>query len=87
MANAQEIIQKLTAANQKLEQAHAKAVAAAKDAAEARTLVAGALHGSSGQLAALLTQVQESFAESAKRVAPARQRIQETITRTQALGN
>lgn len=85
--SAQEIIQRLNAANQKLEQAHAKAMAAAKDAAEARALVATALQGSSGQLTGLLAQVQESFTEAAKRVAPARQRIQETITKTQALGN
>jgi hypothetical protein len=83
-----EIVAKLAAAGQKLEQAQAKAAAAAQDAAEARTLVAGALQGSTtGQLVGLIDQVRESLGQAASATGPARNGVQQTIAKVQALGN
>jgi hypothetical protein len=82
-----EIIARLTAATQKLDQAKAKAAAAANDAAEAKTLVAGALQGSSaGALLSHIDKVIQLLHESASAAGPARQRMEETISKAQALG-
>lgn len=85
--SAEAIIRQLTAANQELEQAHTKAMAAAENAAKAHQLVTAALQGSGGQLAATVNQTREALAQSAQRVPTARQKIQETIAKVQALGN
>lgn len=86
--NAGELVARLQAAARKLEEARSKASAAAQDATEARTLVAGALEGvSAGQLVAVIDKVRESLSQAAGTVAPAQQQVRETISRVQALGN
>jgi hypothetical protein len=86
--SAADIIAGLTGADQKLDQARAQAMAAVQHAAEARTLVVGALEGvSAGQLVSLIGQVIESLRQAAQEVDPAKKGIQETIARVRALGN
>ena len=86
--SAAEIIAKLQAAGRKLEEAKAKAAAAAQDANEARTLVAGALEGSAaGPLVGMIDKVRESLSQASGTAGPATQQVQETITKVQALGN
>jgi hypothetical protein len=84
----EEIIQGLSAANQRLDRARTQAAAAAQEVAEAGSLVAAALRGSSaGPLLAMISKVRENLAEAAKGVQPARQAIDRTISQAKALGN
>ncbi|SBT47997.1 DUF6244 family protein [Micromonospora narathiwatensis] len=86
--SAAQIIARLVAAAQKLDEAKAKSAAAAQDAAEARALVAGALEGAAaGPLVGMIDAYRQALAQAAQGGAPARQHVQETIARVQALGN
>ncbi|SCE91296.1 hypothetical protein GA0074695_2102 [Micromonospora viridifaciens] len=86
--SAAQIIARLAAAQQKLDEARAKTAAAAQDAAEARALVAGALEGvAAGPLLGVIDAYRQALAQAAQGGDPARQHVQETIARVQALGN
>jgi hypothetical protein len=86
--SAAEMIAKLIAASQKLDEARSKATAAAQDASEARTLVAGALEGAAaGQLVSMIANVQENLSRAGQAAAPAAEGVKQTIARVQALGN
>ena len=82
----QEIVTRLVAALQKVEQGQAKAAAALADFDEARALVGAALDGgSAGPLVGLIDQLRAA-AEQAARPGAVRERVQETIQKAQALG-
>lgn len=86
--SAAEMISKLQAAAHKLDEAKSKAAAATQDANEARTLVAGALEGSAaGPLVGTIDRIRDSLHQAAGAVDPARQHVQQTIEKAQALGN
>ncbi|MFU8872608.1 DUF6244 family protein [Micromonospora sp. SL4-19] len=86
--SAAQVIARLAAAAQKLDEAKAKTAAAAQDAAEARALVAGALEGvAAGPLLGMIDAYRQSLAQAARGGDPARQHVQETIAKVQALGN
>ncbi|MEH0934906.1 DUF6244 family protein [Micromonospora psammae] len=86
--SAAQIIARLAAAAQKLDEAKAKAAAAAQDAAEARALVAGALEGvAAGQLIGVIDSYRQALEQASQGGDPARQHVQETIAKVQALGN
>lgn len=86
--SAAQIIARLAAAAQKLDEAKAKAAAAAQDAAEARALVAGALEGvAAGPLIGVIDAYRQALVQAAQGGEPARQHVQETIGRVQALGS
>ncbi len=86
--SAAEMIARLAAAAQKLEEAKAKTAAAAQDAAEARQLVAGALQGAAaGPLISMIDSYRQALAQAAQGSEPAKQQVQETITKVRALGN
>jgi len=63
--SAAQIIAQLNAALQKLEEAQSKVVAAGEAASEARTLVAGALEGSSGQLVSQIDKLIQALSQVA----------------------
>jgi hypothetical protein len=82
----QEIVTRLAAALQKLEQGQAKAAAAAQDFDEARALVDDALRGgTAGPLLGLIDQLRAAAAQASQH-GPVRERVQETIQKAQALG-
>ncbi|MEH1013018.1 DUF6244 family protein [Micromonospora sp. CPCC 206060] len=86
--SAAEMIARLAAATQKLNESKAKAMAAAQDAVEARTLVAGALEGiAAGPLIGVIDQYRQALGQAVDANAPATHHVQETIARVQALGN
>ncbi|GGM38671.1 hypothetical protein GCM10011608_24230 [Micromonospora sonchi] len=86
--SAAEMIARLAAAAQKLEEAKAKTAAAAQDVAEARQLVAGALQGAAaGPLIGMIDSYRQALAQAAQGNEPAKQQVQETITKVRALGN
>lgn len=86
--SAAQIIAKLAAASQKLDEAKAKTAAAAQDAAEARTLVAGALEGvAAGPLVGMIDAYRQALAQASQGGEPAKQHVQETIAKVRALGN
>jgi len=86
--SAGEVIARLMAATQKLDEARAKTAAAAQDAAEARQLVEGALQGiPAGPLLGMIDAYRQSLMQAAGQGEPAKQQVQETITKVQALGN
>ncbi|MFJ8578742.1 DUF6244 family protein [Micromonospora sp. NPDC093277] len=86
--SAAQIIAKLAAAVQKLDEAKAKTAAAAQDAAEARALVTGALEGAAaGPLVGVIDAYRQALAQAAQGGGPARQHVQETIAKVQALGH
>ncbi|MCK1847449.1 DUF6244 family protein, partial [Micromonospora sp. R42004] len=88
VVSAAEIIARLAAAAQKLDEAKARTAAAAQDAAEARALVAGALEGATaGPLIGVIDSYRQALAQAAQGGEPARQHVQETIAKVQALGN
>jgi hypothetical protein len=88
MSSAQ-IIAQLAAAAQKLDEARAQAAAAAQAATQARDMVGNALQGStSGPLLQYLSQLVEALnAIAGERVGGAKDKIQQTIAQTRALGN
>ncbi|MEU4780713.1 DUF6244 family protein [Micromonospora sp. NPDC023633] len=86
--SAAEMIARLAAAAQKLDEAKAKTAAAAQDAAEARQLVAGALQGiGAGPLIGMIDSYREALMRAAQGSEPAKQQVQETIAKVHALGN
>ncbi|MGC5018036.1 DUF6244 family protein [Micromonospora sp. DT47] len=86
--SAAQIIARLAAATQKLDEAKAKTASAEQDAAEARALVAGALEGvAAGPLIGVIDAYRQALGQAAQGGEPARQHIQETIAKVQALGN
>ena len=86
--SAAEMIARLAAAAQKLDEAKAKSAAAAQDAAEARQLVAGALQGvAAGPLIGMIDSYRQALAQAAQGGEPAKQHVQETIAKVRALGN
>lgn len=86
--SAAQIIARLATAQQKLDEAKAKTAAAARDAAEARALVAGALEGvAAGPLLGVIDAYRQALAQAAQGGDPARQHVQETIAKVQALGS
>ncbi|WFF06211.1 DUF6244 family protein [Micromonospora sp. WMMD1076] len=86
--SAAEVIARLAAAAQKLDEAKARTAAAAQDAAEARALVAGALEGATaGPLIGVIDAYRQALAQAAQGGEPARQHVRETIAKVQALGN
>ncbi|SCG37247.1 DUF6244 family protein [Micromonospora halophytica] len=86
--SAAQIIARLAAAAQKLDEAKAKTAAAAQEAAEARALVAGALEGvAAGQLIGVIDSYRQALEQAAQGGEPARQHVQETISKVRALGN
>ncbi len=88
MSSAAEMIAKLSAASQKLEEARAKTAGAAQDVAEARALVASALEGvGAGPLVGVIDAYRQALMQAAQGSEPARQHVQETITKIHALGN
>ena len=83
-----EIIHGLNAANQRLDRARTQAAAAAQEVAEAGSLVAAQLRGSSaGPLLAMIAKVRDGLNEAAKGIQPARQAIDQTVSQVRALGN
>ncbi|MFE9689966.1 DUF6244 family protein [Micromonospora sp. NPDC005806] len=86
--SAAQIIARLAAAAQKLDEAKAKAAAAAQDVAEARVLVAGALEGvAAGPLIGVIDAYRQALAQAVQGGGPARQHLEETIAKVQALGS
>ncbi|MET8040356.1 DUF6244 family protein [Micromonospora sp. NPDC005215] len=85
--SAAQIIAQLAAASQKLDEAQAKLLAAREDASQARTLVAGALQGSSGQLVGQIDGLVEVLGQVASRPAATKEQVKQTIAKVQALGN
>ncbi|MBW4702291.1 MULTISPECIES: DUF6244 family protein [unclassified Micromonospora] len=86
--SAAEMLAKLAAASQKLDEARAKTAAAAQDAAEARSLVAGALQGvAAGPLIGVIDSYRQALAQATQGGQPAYQQLQETISKVRALGN
>ncbi|WP_320067583.1 DUF6244 family protein [Micromonospora sp. RTGN7] len=85
--SAAQIIAQLAAAAKKLEEAHTNLMAARQAATEAQALVAGALQGSSGQLTGHIHGLAEAIGQVASRTPGAKQQIQTTIAKVQALGN
>jgi len=86
--SAADIIARLAAAAQKLDEAKARTAAAAQDAAEARALVAGALEGvAAGPLLNMIDAYRQALSQAAQGGEPARQHVQETIAKVQALGS
>lgn len=86
--SAAQIIARLAAASQKLDEAKAKTAAAAQDAAEARALVAGALEGvAAGPLVGMIDSYRQALAQASQGGDPAKQHVQETIAKVRALGN
>ncbi|MEV4844835.1 DUF6244 family protein [Micromonospora matsumotoense] len=86
--SAAEMIAKLAAASQKLDEARAKTAAAAQDAAEARSLVAGALQGvAAGPLIGAIDSYRQALTRAVQGGQPATQQVQETIAKVRALGN
>lgn len=85
--SAAQIIARLAAASQKLDEAKAKTAAAAQDAAEARALVAGALEGvAAGPLVGMIDAYRQALAQASQGGDPAKQHVQETIAKVRALG-
>lgn len=86
--SAAQIMARLVAASQKLDEAKAKTAAAAQDAAEARALVADALEGvAGGPLIGVIDAYRQALMQAAQGGEPAKQHVQETITKVQALGS
>lgn len=85
--SAAQIIVQLAAASHKLDEAQAKLLAAREDASQARTLVAGALQGVSGQLVGQLDGLVEVLGQVASRPAATKEQVKQTIAKVQALGN
>jgi hypothetical protein len=85
--SAAQIIAQLAAASQKLDEAHSGLLTARQAAAEARTLVAGALEGSSGQLTGQIDGLVEAVGQIAGRAPATKEQVQQTIAKVQALGN
>ncbi|MFJ6196423.1 DUF6244 family protein [Micromonospora sp. NPDC092111] len=86
--SAAQMIARLTAAAQKLDEAKAKTAAATQDAAEARELVAGALEGvAAGPLIGIIDAYRQALTHAVQGGEPAKQHVQETIAKVQALGN
>lgn len=86
--SSEEILQGLTAASARLDQARHHVAAAAEAAAEAQTLVSAALRGSSaGPLVAMIGSVREGSAKVAGEIPAVKSRLEETIQRVRALGN
>ncbi|KXK59780.1 hypothetical protein AWW66_22410 [Micromonospora rosaria] len=86
--SAAQMLARLAAASQKLDEAKAKTVAAAQDVEEARSLVAGALEGvAAGQLIGIIDAYRQALGQAAQGGEPAKQQVQETMARVQALGN
>ncbi|MGC4854623.1 DUF6244 family protein [Micromonospora sp. DT4] len=75
MLSAAQIITRLTAASQKLDEAQAKLLAAKQDTADARTLVAGALEGGSEQLTGQIGGLTEAVGQVASRMPVTKQQI------------
>lgn len=86
MSTAQ-VIAQLQAASAKLDEASSKITAAREDAAHAGQLVGVALQGSSGQLASMINQLVEALGQISTRPTAAKEHVQNTITKVQALGN
>ncbi|MGK5442507.1 DUF6244 family protein [Micromonospora sp. URMC 105] len=86
--SAAQVIARLAAAAQKLDEAKTKTAAAAQDAAEARELVAGALEGvAAGPLIGMLDAYRQALTQAAQGAGPATQQVQETIAKVRALGS
>lgn len=85
--SAEQIIAQLTAASQKLEEVQAKLRDAGDAASQARTLVADALRGSSGQLVGQLGSLVDALGQISNRVPATREQVQQTITKVKTLGN
>ncbi|MEU7584735.1 DUF6244 family protein [Micromonospora sp. NPDC049230] len=85
--SAAQIIAQLAAASQRLDEAQAKLLAAREDASQARTLVAGALQGGSGQLVGQIDGLVEVLGQVASRPAVTNEQVKQTIAKVQALGN
>jgi hypothetical protein len=86
--SAAQIIARLAAAAQKLDEAKARTAAAAQDAADARALVVGALEGvAAGPLIGVIDAYRQALTQAAQGGEPARQHLQETIAKVQALGS
>ncbi|MEU4481599.1 DUF6244 family protein [Micromonospora sp. NPDC023966] len=86
--SAAQIIARLAAAAQKLDEAKARTAAAAQDAAEARALVAGVLEGvAAGPLIGVIDAYRQALTQAAQGGEPARQHLQETIAKVQTLGS
>jgi hypothetical protein len=84
----QEVVAGLVAAREKVAQGRAKAAAAAPDFAEAKTLVATALHGgAAGSLVGLIDQLQAAASQAAQRGEPVGIQLDATIKQAHALGN
>ncbi|HEY2672440.1 MAG TPA: DUF6244 family protein [Rugosimonospora sp.] len=83
----QEIVTRLSAALQKLEQGQAKAASAAQDFEEARALVNDALKGGTAGPLLGLIEALRSAAQQASRSGAARDRVRETIHKAQGLGD
>ncbi|GGM21864.1 MULTISPECIES: DUF6244 family protein [Micromonospora] len=86
--SAGQVLARLAAAAQKLDEAKAKTVAAVQDVEEARNLTAGALEGIGGaQLIGIIDACRQALGQAAQAADPAKQHVQETMTRVQALGS
>ncbi|TDB83703.1 hypothetical protein E1091_18060 [Micromonospora fluostatini] len=86
--SAAQMLARLAAASQKLDEAKAKTVAAAQDLEEARSLVAGALEGvAAGQLRGIIDAYRQALGQAAQGGEPAKHQVQQTMARVQALGN
>lgn len=85
--SAEQIIAQLTAASQRLEETHAKLREAGEAAGHARSLVSGALQGSSGQLVGQISGLVEALGQISGRVPATKDQVQQTIAKVKALGN
>jgi hypothetical protein len=84
--SAVQITAQLAAASKKLDEAQAKLAAATQDVNEARTLVSGALVGSSGQLVGMIDRLRDALSQAASMPGATKQQVQATIAKVQALG-
>jgi hypothetical protein len=87
LLSAEQMIAQLTAASQRLGEAHARLQDATKAVGDAQTMVSGALQGSSGQLVAQIRGLIEALVQISASVPKTQEHVQQTITRVKALGN
>jgi|GEM_PF-6672866 len=84
----EDVISGLSAANEKAAHVNAKLLAAIKDTDEMAALVAAALRGSqAGPLLQLVRQAKQAITQAGAQLPALQARIDDTIRRTQALGN
>jgi hypothetical protein len=87
LLSAEQMIAQLTAASQRLGEAHARLQDATKATCDAQTMMSGAPQGSSGQLVAQIRGLIETLVQISASVPKTQEHVQQTITRVKAPGN